>query len=190
MGSRVGRSHHSIRRDDRRDVGAATRLATTRAASRYDPCSRAECRTDREAVRDPISDRSPEREAVRDRGAVDLRAAIHDREAVSDAGAQRGAIEDTGTHVRTRGRSRVFEHRRGCADVLRNRIEDGELVDSYVRIDVRRWADTSAFADSKRPASAIDLTGSIAVHDTRAIAFRDARAIAFRDARAIALRDT
>jgi len=136
-------------------------LATTGPASRDDSSSRYEYRADRESIRD----RSPEREAERDRGAVDIGAAICDRSSIGDsstirdARAERNSIDHTRADSRTRGRG---------AAALRERIEDGEPLDSDSYVDVRRCADPIAVTE--RSTTTVDVTGSIAVRDTRPIA--------------------
>jgi hypothetical protein len=131
-------------------------LATTGPTSGDDSCSRDEHRTDRESIRDAVGDRRTEREAQRDRSSVDVTAAIDDSETISDAGAERGAIADPGADVQSRGRG---------AAALRKRIEDGELVDSNLRSDVRRRADTIAVAITERPTTTVDVTGPFSVRD-------------------------
>ena len=153
MGRRVGRADHSLRRGDRRDVGAAARLAATGPTSGDDARSRDEYRTDRESVGEAIGEHRSKREAKRDRGAVDLRAAIPDRASVGDT----STIDDTRADSRTRGRG---------AAALRQRIEDGEPLDSDIDVAVRRCADPIARSIAEQSTAAIDLTGSIAVGAT------------------------
>ena len=147
-------------------------MATTGPTSGDDSCSCDEHRTDRESIRDSIGDRRTEREAEHDRSSVDVTSAIERAATVSDAGAERGTIADTDADVRTRGRG---------APALRKRIEDGEPVDSNLRSDVRRRADTIAISITERPTTTVDLTGSIT--DSKRIARSDANPVTklFRD---------
>jgi len=143
VGGRVRRSHHPVRRRDRRDVGAATRLAATGASSRHDSRARRKHRTDREAIRDRITDFGADHGADREAE----RGAIERTQAISDARSERGAVADTRTDVRA------------CGSDARDRIEDGEPLDSDVRSDVRRF-DTLSFAepDGSAPAVTVDDT--------------------------------
>ena len=114
MGGGVGRSRHSVQRDDRRDDRAATRLATAGPAARHDTGARGDHRPDREAVGDPISNRS----------SVDIATAVGDPKAVDDACSKRGAFAYAGAELLT-------------AVARGQRIEDGEPLDPDVRVDDR-----------------------------------------------------
>jgi hypothetical protein len=110
VGSGVGRSHHPVQRDDRRDRGAATRLATTGAATRHR--SRNKYRARRETFGCSISDDGAVdfSATIRDGEAIDYPATISDDESarIADARTERCAFEDTGALVRTGRRGSVF----------------------------------------------------------------------------------
>jgi hypothetical protein len=114
-------------------------LEATGASSRHDARTRGKHRTDREAIRDRIADRGADCQAdcEAERGAIER------TQAISDARSERGAVADARTDLRT------------CGSDARDRIEDGEPLDSDVRSDVRRGFDALGFAESDGSASAI-----------------------------------
>ena len=144
MGRGVRRSDHSLRCGNRRDRGAATGLATSGTASRRRPHTGCEHRT----FTGPIGEGVGERGAGSDRRAVVIRSANGDRGSfcqsaticgaatIRNARTDRGAIEDAGTDLRSRRGGRDLGHICRGGTGQRQRIEDGEPLDSRLGVDV------------------------------------------------------
>jgi hypothetical protein len=144
-------------------------LATAGPRPGHDSGSRDEHRTHREPIDDPSAHRSSERD-TNDRA-----------EAISDAGSERGTVEDTDTDLRTSGFG------------PRDRVEDGEPLDSDLRGDVGRRLHAIGFAvaiaGAERSTATIHNARPIAVHDTGSFSFNNTGAITFDDAGAVSFGD-